>query len=270
MTEKPQTIVFSAGDVASQYAARVEPVIFAPWAEQLVARAGVAPGARVLDLASGTGAAARAAARAAGRGGSVLATDISPAMLAALAEREPEPDAAPIAVAPASADSLPRPDASIDVVLCQQGLQFMPDRAAVVREVRRVLVPGGVFAAAVWDREQPLVPFDAYAGALAGAGVEPPFPGAFDPGRYALHRDELAGLFDGFSEVEAETVELEITWPDLGSAVAGIHGTPFAPLFAGLEPSRREAVAADIARRLGGGGGELRHAMHAVIVRGRA
>lgn len=270
MTDAPQTIVFSAEDVASQYAARVEPVIFAPWAARLVAHAQVAPGARVLDLASGTGVVARTAARAAGLEGSVLATDISPAMLARLSEREPDPDAAPIVVAPAPAESIPRPDASIDVVLCQQGLQFMPDRPAVMREVRRLLAPGGVFAAAVWDREQPLVPFDHYAGALAATGVEPPFPGAFDAGRYALKRDELAALLDGFTDVETESVELEITWPDLESAVAGIHGTPFAPLFAGLQPARREVVAADIAGRLGGETGELRHSMHAVIVRGCA
>jgi ubiquinone/menaquinone biosynthesis C-methylase UbiE len=93
---------------------------------------------------------ARAAARRAGGEGHVVATDVSGAMLARSAAAGASRGAAPIEYREASADALPFEDGSFDVVLCQQGLQFFPARAAALGEMRRILRPGGGVGIAVW------------------------------------------------------------------------------------------------------------------------
>ncbi|MGH2913573.1 MAG: class I SAM-dependent methyltransferase [Solirubrobacteraceae bacterium] len=264
MTE-PRTISFGASEVAEQYSARLSGPIFEPWAEQLVTSAAVDAGERVLDLASGTGAVARAAARAAGSAGGVLATDISSAMLATSAAAPVTEDSATIEFLEAPADAVPAPDQSFDVVLCQQGLQFMPERQAVVGEARRLLRPGGRLAATVWARGHRLIPFVDYAAALAGAGVEPPFPRAFEAGRYSLEPDDLRQLLDGFAATQVSVVELRVSWSDAETAADAILGTPFAPLFVALSPERQAEVRADLVRRFAPGTGTFTHSMHAVL-----
>lgn len=88
-------------------------------------------------------------------------------MLARLAAIGAPTGGAAIEYREASADALPFEDGSFDVVLCQQGLQFFPARAAAVGEMRRVLRPGGVAGIAVWADGHPLKPFGAYGDALA-------------------------------------------------------------------------------------------------------
>jgi len=118
--------------------------LFRPFAELLLERIAVRRGDRILDVACGTGIVARLAADTVGAGG-VIGLDASANMLA-MASR----------VAPAvewregNATALPFGDAAFDVVTCHQGLQFFPDRAAAVREMRRVLKPHGRVAVAAW------------------------------------------------------------------------------------------------------------------------
>ena len=122
---------------------------FRPWTAVLLAEAGLHPGERILDLASGTGIVAREAAPFVGEGGRVVALDMSPAMLA-VGHRHPAPTGAAIEWLEGDASRLPLADAIFDVVLCQQGLQYFPDRRAAVAEIKRVLVPGGRTVLAVW------------------------------------------------------------------------------------------------------------------------
>ncbi len=111
--------------------------ILGPWAPLLVEAARLAVGERVLDVACGTGVVARAAAERVGRGGRVVGIDLNPGMIA-VAQSLPAIDGAPIEWLERSVLDLGLDDASFDVVLCQQGLQFFPDKTVALREMRRV------------------------------------------------------------------------------------------------------------------------------------
>lgn len=232
---------FTSDSVPGEYERYLVPAVFEPWAEVLLDVVGIAPGARVLDIASGTGVVARAAARRAGGEGKVVASDVSGPMLARAASVGAPDGAAPIEYLEASADALPLDDGSFDVVLCQQGLQFFPTRTAAVGEMRRVLRPGGVAGVAVWAGGRPLEPFGVYGDELAATGVEPPFPRAFESDTFTMGLDVVRSLLEeaGFSRVDAGVVELEVGWPDPGSAAAAVLGTPFGPLVHALSPDQR-------------------------------
>jgi SAM-dependent methyltransferase len=125
---------------AQAYEQYLVPPIMAPFAGDLVAD--IAPGARVLDVACGTGVVARAAAA---RGAQAIGADLNEQMLEVARGSAPE-----IRWIEADATALPLADDAVDVVLCQQGLQFMPDPAAALAEMRRVLAPGGRLTVSVW------------------------------------------------------------------------------------------------------------------------
>lgn len=126
------------------------PAVVEPLSKKVIALAAPRPGERVLDLACGTGAVARAVAPIVGAAGAVVGVDVLPGMLA-VARSLPAPDGATVEWVEADAGETGLPDASFDLVICQQGLQFFSDRGAAVAEVLRVLAPGGRFVAAVWQ-----------------------------------------------------------------------------------------------------------------------
>jgi ubiquinone/menaquinone biosynthesis C-methylase UbiE len=130
-----------AGTAAQRYQDFFVPAIATPVAEELVRVAALRPGERVLDAACGTGAVTRAAAEVVGPTGSVTGIDIAPDMLAVA--RTVPAVGAPIGWEEADVSALPSPDAAYDVTLCQLALPFIPDPAAALRELRRVLRPGG-------------------------------------------------------------------------------------------------------------------------------
>ena len=129
------------GTTPENYQRYFVPVIGGPFAEDLVAEAALHPGERVLDVACGTGVVARLAAERVGPTGTVAALDLNPAMLS-VAQSLASSGAA-IRWHQSSAESMPLPDDAFDVVLCQLGLQFVADKSAALREMRRVLAPGG-------------------------------------------------------------------------------------------------------------------------------
>lgn len=123
---------------------------FSAWAEDFVDRARPAATERVLDIACGTGIVARTVARRVGASGRVIGVDLNPAMIEvarATAEREGHR----IEWHVGSAESLPFADASSDLVLIQQGVQFFRDRLLGLGEAYRILAPGGRIATSTWS-----------------------------------------------------------------------------------------------------------------------
>src|SRR5687767_10740152 len=139
---------------ALEYERTLVPVLFHPWAEDLVRRAAPARGARVLDLACGTGVVARAAAAYVGDTGEIVGVDRSEAMLA-VAQASGAPSLRSlVSWRCAPAEDLPFADGSFDTIFCQQGVQFFLDLARGARECARVLRPGGCLALSVWRGQE--------------------------------------------------------------------------------------------------------------------
>ncbi|RJG09128.1 methyltransferase domain-containing protein [Pseudomonas cavernicola] len=122
------------------------PALFQQWGRRVAAEAGIEPGERVLDVACGTGVLACAAAEIVGPGGAVVGLDPNEEMLA-VARRK----SARVEWQVGRAEALPFPDESFDAVVSQFGFMFFEDRRAALREMLRVLRPGGRLAVAVCD-----------------------------------------------------------------------------------------------------------------------
>ncbi|MEO8752816.1 MAG: methyltransferase domain-containing protein [Casimicrobiaceae bacterium] len=118
--------------------------------DKLLECAALAPGQHVLDVACGTGLVAFAAAKAVGRDGRVVGVDLSGRMVEVARMRARHRNVSSITFARMDAEALEFPDATFDTVVCALGLQYMPDPGLALREMRRVLRPGGRVSLAVW------------------------------------------------------------------------------------------------------------------------
>jgi SAM-dependent methyltransferase len=130
--------------MAEAYDAGLGPTLFAPFASDLAARAAALAPARVLEVAAGSGIATRALVQAL-PDAAFVATDLSPAMVELGSARVPG-----ATWRTADALQLPFDDGAFDLVACQFGVMFFPDRPAGFAEMRRVLAPGGVLLCSTW------------------------------------------------------------------------------------------------------------------------
>ena len=169
---------------AAVYDESFVPALFAQWGPVVAEAAAIRPGQRVLDVACGTGALTSAVAERVGPQGSVVGLDVNPEMLE-VARRK----LARIEWREAPAEALPFPDTAFDAVVSQFGLMFFTDRVAALREMWRVLRPGGRLAVAVFAavEESPgytaLVDLlDRLFGEAVGDGLRAPFV-LGDPGQ---------------------------------------------------------------------------------------
>ena len=132
-------------DAAKAYEALFVPALFGQWAPKVADAAQIQPGQRVLDVACGTGVLALEIAPRTGSAGRVVGLDPTPGMVAVARQLAPA-----IEWREGVAESLPFPDESFDAVVSQFGLMFFTDRRQALREMLRVLTPGGRLAVAVW------------------------------------------------------------------------------------------------------------------------
>jgi ubiquinone/menaquinone biosynthesis C-methylase UbiE len=133
-------------DAANAYEALFVPALFGQWAPKVADAARIQPGQRALDVACGTGILARELISRTGSSGRVAGIDPSPGMVAVAKHLAPA-----VEWREGVAESLPFPDQSFDAVVSQFGLMFFTDRRQALREMLRVLAPGGHLAVAVWD-----------------------------------------------------------------------------------------------------------------------
>jgi ubiquinone/menaquinone biosynthesis C-methylase UbiE len=223
--------------------------ILGPWAPFLVDAANLAKGERVLDVACGTGLVTRIASQRVGPAGRAVGIDLNPGMIA-VARSLPSQAGAPIEWLERSALDLRLPDASFDAVLCQQGLQFFPDKPLALREMRRVLVRGGRLALSVWVGVGPY--HDAVGEALAGY-LGQAAARTFCASRQVPNKDELQRLATdgGFVDVQVRISRLNLHLPRLDQfALDHLASTPIAPLIAATDPEVRKKIGVSAMQRM--------------------
>jgi SAM-dependent methyltransferase len=208
----------------------------------LIEAAEIAPGMRVLDLASGTGEPALSIARAVGPEGEVVATDLLDAMLEGTRKRAAEAGLENLRAEVADMEALAFADASFDRVTCRFGIMFVPEPVRALGEARRVLKPGGRTAWMVWG---PLADTTLFAviqrevRAFLGLAPDPDLP-QFRYGRPGL----LGALMEdaGFAEVDERELRFDAS-PPAGSRFweANVEMS-FADELAALAPARRAAL----------------------------
>ncbi|MDP9018563.1 MAG: methyltransferase domain-containing protein [Candidatus Eremiobacteraeota bacterium] len=235
---------FRSIDVTGAYVEHFMPRIFDPLALVLLESARFSRGEHMLDVACGPGTVARMAAELVGPFGRVTATDISEEMLA-VAQNLPGPKnpSVPVEYVASGIEALPFEDGEFDLVICQQGLQFFPDKHAALLEMRRVLKSTGRVALAVWAQIDQCPYFEAMYHALKetvplelAEMITVPFSFPF-PNALTFQMKEA-----GFCDVHVETVSRPLIFEEgVDHAIEAMNATPLAPKLKALEPERHAA-----------------------------
>ncbi len=215
---------------------------FAPVVEQVIARAGLKSGQRVLDLGTGTGAVAFLAGPLVGEEGEVIGVDPSPQMLTLAGERAAKSGLSNISFREGRAEEIPAEDGRFDIFLTCLTFMYVIDRASAARECARVLRRGGRFVASVWagPDQCDIVLFQQTAGRFAAT---PPVPGV-GPGALADPTPFLAHLADAGIDVRVETDVLGFDFPDFESAWEALASVTTAALSLERQQEAKAAVRA--------------------------
>lgn len=256
------------GSIPELYDRLMVPLIFEPYARDLAARAVALSPRSVLEVAAGTGAVTRALAAGLPVETKLVATDLNQPMLDQA--RKQMANAPHVIFRQADAQALPFDDAQFDVVLCQFGAMFFPDRAKAYREAKRVLKSGGTYLFNVWDRIEDNEFADEVTRALASLfPSDPPRFLARTPHGYhdpdAVRADLKAAAFENTSIVPLEAVSTAPSPDEV--AMAYCQGTPLRMEIEARDGSLEEATrnaAEAIARRFGRGA--VRGRIQALVV----
>jgi SAM-dependent methyltransferase len=267
----PDTDKVFSGSIPKLYDTLLVPLIFAPYAADLVDRLRSRSLSRVLELAAGTGVVTRALASALAQDVSIVATDLNRSMLDQAAEAGTE---RAVEWRQADAMQLPFPDATFDAVLCQFGVMFFPEKSKAFSEARRVLRPGGVFIFNVWDR----ITENEFADTVTTA-LESFFPK--DPPRFlartphgyhdhrAIERDLANGGFTALPRIETVAARSRAASSRI-PAVAYCQGTPLKNEIEACDASRlaeaTDVAAEAIAKRFGRGSVDGKIQAHIVTI----
>jgi ubiquinone/menaquinone biosynthesis C-methylase UbiE len=224
--DKPGSDTVFAGSIPELYDSALVPLIFEPYAVELARRAAAFDVSRVLETAAGTGVLTRAMAQVLPARVEIVATDLNQPMLdraAAIGTRRP------VRWQQADAMHLPFDDASFDLVVCQFGAMFFPDKVLAYSEARRVLQPRGTLLFSTWDRIEDNEFADVVTAALAGLFPDDPprfmarTPhGYFD--RDTIARELAAAGFDAAPRIETMAARSRAASP-LVPAIAYCQGT---------------------------------------------
>jgi len=191
----------------------------------------------------------RAAAKRVGPTGHVVGVDLNPGMIA-VARSGPATDGASIEWFERSALDLQLDNASFDVVLCQQGLQFFPDKMIALREMRRVLVHGGRLALSVWNK---LGFYNSAVSAALTQFTNEEIAARFNASRNAPNADELQQLATeaGFSAVEVSVGRINVHLPRIDKFVLDhLSATPVAAAIDNADKEARNNIAVSVKERL--------------------
>jgi len=237
---KDQEIRFS-GSVPQNYDRLMVPLLFRPYAEELARRAQRFAPRRILETAAGTGAVTQALSEALPET-EIVATDLNQPMLDAAAERV---RSGRVRFVQADAQQLPFDDKTFDLVVCQFGAMFYPDKVRGHSEARRVLSEGGCYLLAIWDRIERNDLTDAAQQALIACFPDdPPMFMREGPFGYSDPLRIETDLHDaGFDTVEIETVELRSRSPSAEDAATALfYGSPMGVEVEEREPGSGERV----------------------------
>lgn len=238
-----------SGDAAVLYERYVVPHILGPWAASLIDAADVSAGERVLDVACGTGVVARLAAERVGAGGRVVGLDLNPGMLA-VARSLCRSAGSEIEWLQRSALDLGLPGAGFDVVLCQQGLQFFPDKSLALREMHRVLDGDGRLALSVWNSAGI---YNNAVGIALREFISPEVADRFCASRKAPDAEELVRLLKnaGFQHVDVRIARREAHLPTPDKFVlCHLASTPVADVVAALPAETHGRIGARVMHEL--------------------
>jgi len=250
------------GDIPHFYDTGLGPMIFVDYADEMVRRAGAAHPMRVLETAAGTGIVTRKLRDLLPAGTRLTATDLNPAMLQVAAAKFREGEQ--VEFEPADAMALPFPDRSFDLVVCQFGVMFFPDKDKSYSEVHRVLAPGGRYLFNVWDSHR----YNAFGRIAHETGVRlfPADPPGFYRVPFGYHqidpiKESLIGA--GFAPISATILGRTKRIPDsLAFARAMVYGNPLIDQIrqrGGVDPDRVvDAILEEMRREFGADPGAMR------------
>ena len=220
----PQHPFWSSFEVAERWQQDVERrrLDFAEATERMLEAAGLGPGDHVLDVAAGTGDQSLLAARRVGPGGSVLATDISADMLNITAQVAKLEGLTNITTRVMDAQQLDLQDNAFDAVICRLALMLIPNLKLALREIRRVLKPGGKLAALVWSvpEHNPLFALPLAIVSTYARGAPSPLPDPFALSDPRVFEQELTEA--GFDEVKTLALPFQSHYASLD---AFLHST---------------------------------------------
>ena len=231
--------------------------VTAPVSRRLLELAGLSPGMRVLDIASGTGEPALPAAEAVGPDGRVVLTDQSEEMLAVARQKAEARGLTNVEFRVADGEELDAGDGEFDAVLCRWGIMFMPEPVRCLRQARAALKPGGRIAMAVWGPPE-RNPFFVLPMAVLMRYADVPRPGPGEPGVFAFaERGRLAAAFTeaGFGGTMFDDMELPMAVFDSGNEFWQYlrEMGPVARHVAELSGEVQQKVGEEIAAASGGG-----------------
>jgi ubiquinone/menaquinone biosynthesis C-methylase UbiE len=236
-------------NAAEQYEKISARYIMGPWAHNLVKAAEIQRDDKVLDLACGTGVVARAAATKLGSDGHITGLDLNEGMLE-VAKALGNPGTGGLAWVRGSAEEIEFPDASFDLVLCQQGLQFFPNQHKALSETHRVLRDEGRACFSIWAQSGP---FHKAVGTAMAKYLDASIAQRYRATRDVPDVNSLRSQFidAGFRQVNVNRTEVRVRLPEIAKfIIAQLRSTPFAEAIRSLSASDQTALGQDAAEEL--------------------